>query len=178
MNFGLVVGWHSIYTSTLKTLRDVSGVYYLVFTSLLLLPVFFSSVVGFRCVAVLCVFSVIFCFVCHVSVCVCVCLVVLFFRLYVITAMCAELNMITAFKQLQFHTKLVTTASVTTKIAATANYSLVRFSQLFFAKQTNIHERMNPFRFVSLNICYCWSGCFLSLSRIAHTAERWYELIP
>lgn len=171
MNFGLVVGWHSIYTSTLKTLRDVSGVYYLVFTSLLLLPVFFffSCWLSLCCCALCVQRNFLFRMPC---ICVCVCLVVLFFRLYVITAMCAELNMITAFKQLQFHTKLVTTASVTTKIAATANYSLVRFSQLFFAKQTNIHERMNPFRFVSLNICYCWSGCFLSLSRIAHTAER------
>lgn len=67
------------------------------------------------------------------SCCLCVCVSLL--HVY-ITAMCAELNMITAFKQLQFYTKLVTTASVTTKIAATANYSLVRISQLFL--QTNI----------------------------------------
>lgn len=47
---------------------------------------------------------------CHVFL---LCFLLLLFRRFFtfITAMCAELNMITAFKQLQFHTKLVTTAS-------------------------------------------------------------------
>lgn len=160
----------NLYEHTENSARCVGSVLFSFYFAVVVAGFFFFSCWLSLCCCALCVQrNFLFRMPC---ICVCVCLVVLFFRLYVITAMCAELNMITAFKQLQFHTKLVTTASVTTKIAATANYSLVRFSQLFFAKQTNIHERMNPFRFVSLNICYCWSGCFLSLSRIAHTAER------
>lgn len=90
MNFGF--GWHSILYA-----RDVSGVYcFSVFSVifffhfiLFLLAFFFHLYFVFRIVF----FPTFFAF------------------FYDITAMCAELNMITAFKQLQFHTKLVTTAT-------------------------------------------------------------------